>query len=1139
MPSGQHLRLRCFLEGIEVPIISAALSIQPDTPAQCQIQIPATDKAYEFLPRTLVHVFFWDYYGGPSDVVIETAAEPDQVTTSTERAREQQRRAALDNYDFSQQSSGFGLSASIGGVSVNVSFNAGDTSLPSTSGNATAGRTDATQVRGEDAGSEPDDDHSLSDNRWKLFFAGEVIGFQFQKSSQSRAVVLQCLDHSVYWDTCYQYKVNVASLHGNATAHFVGAGTTLFDTFFQSSTSTIVDVVNRRSYSRPELTGLLSGVVHLLERVGGVYTNRGFRGVNDFFSIAELRLHLVDMITASEDDTSSQRVFPRRAFNRWTRSAGGSLGKIASFREILNLLNKFIFHNTIPNPIAMFVPPDQVTRTTTRTTTTNLSTTPIGQELMQQLGRTLASAVASRNMWNTRRRDTFIEDPLTQDSINLLVSNTAAIANSLGSYTTRLTRLGATDAASSTRSGALFAQNISRIVRRASGEAESSSITNYFGDLVADIRDAMSSLSGSSRRSTRRSTTTQQINPRLNSQIIRPDIFMCSPPKCNVLFPELYNSISFTRQYLREVTRMRMQVSDEIFGPDALLDNVYFAPDVEILGERARQGRGGSLEGATLRRAAYARRLMDHELITGVVPVFERMNEVNIAAGRSNHVIYRGGRVPFAARAANFQFFKSRLGPRTAQVSGKFNPWIAPGFPCLVIDRWMTKEMIDVSTLRGLDLLGEAMRRGWWNIPQTRADNNITDDQDFSPLDVWLVLQETVPTQFVGLLMGVQHQVNQTSAATSYSLSTARTHREKQELLGSNRVKVTRRDAGTVTRRTTVAALESDPPQVGQLGPYYGEISSVNKLNERTGRYHLFGTFGADRPRRQRVQVDVEIEQEARAFGPEVITLLQDPDLKVTFHAYAIEEEVERWVGQEVDIPMEDFLRPPWMSDVWANERIGAVYHQFFGTGAITDPITIDTGYISSVNTSDEEENGANADARREDIQDPFRVEGRTIQEAEMAISVERAIDLLVRAYSSMKVSGMDVNEFIRAYSWRPVATLTEVLGSRDLVIDPSTGERTDGTEGFHSRAFGRGEMGSNLRNLVPENQAGQSTDPNEDVEGEEIGRGNNARRLLGIGTGQGQDRMNLLSRLDLRARKGQAVYDYVSELWNSRGQLG
>jgi hypothetical protein len=1126
-----------------VPIISASLSIQPDTPAQCNIQIPATDKALEFLPRTLIHVFFWDYHGGPGDTSLITVAEPDGVTTSDERAREQVRRMLEDQESSFEDDPALGVNLDRPQQTQQYSSSGTDPTLQAASGHSNAGRTDATQVRGEDSQQpEVDEDHMLADSRWKLFFTGEVIGFQFQKSSQSRAVILQCLDHSVYWDTCYQYKVNVASLHGNATAHFVGAGTSLFDTFFQSSTSTIVDVINRRSFSRPELTGLLSGVVHLLERVGGVYTNRGFRGVNDFFSIAELRLHLVDMITASEDDTSSQRVFPRRAFNRWTRRAGGSLGKIASFREILNLLNKFIFHNTVPNPVAMFVPPDVIERTNTRTVTTDLSTTPAGQEIARELRTIKSRAILDQASWTARDTRPAAVDPLPRAAYESVLRSQANIANTLGTLANRMRNLGARDAASAARLGRGKAQNIGRLLRRPhNGESASATITDDLRDLIEDIQAAIDSLGGATRRRTQRSTTTRNINARLNTQILRPDIFMCSPPKCNIIFPELYNSVSFTRQYLREVTRMRLQVSDEIFGPDVLLDNVYYAPDVEVLGERARQGGkndGASLEGATLRRAAFTRRLMDHELLTGVVPVFERMNEVNIAAGRSNHIIYRGARVPFAARAANFQFFKHRLGPRTMSVSGKFNPWIAPGFPCVVIDRWMTNEMIEVSALRGLDLLAAASARGWWNVPQVRNETEVAAPDDFTPLDAWVALRETVPTQFVGLLMGVEHQVNQMSAATSYSMSTARTHREREELLGANRVRVARRDAGQVTRTTTVAALEGDPPRVGNLGPYYGQITRVDRL-DRSGRYHLFGTFGADRPRQQRVRVEVGITQEARAFGPEVTALVQNPTQEVTFRAYRIQENVDRWVGQEVDVPMEDFLRPPWMSDVWANERIGAVYQQFFGTGAITDPITIDTGYTSAIDTTMQEEREAEADARRTDIQDPFRTEGRTIQEAEMAITVERAIDLLVRAYSAMKVSGMDVNEFIRAYTWRPVATLTDILGSRDLSIDPGTGRRTQGTEGFHSRAFGRGEMGSNLRNLVPENQAGQSTDPNEDVEGEEIGRGNNARRLLGIGTAQGRDRRNLLSRLDLRTRRGDAVFAYVSELWSSRGQLG
>ena len=380
MPTAQHLRLRCFLEGIEVPIVSASLSIQPDAPAQCQIQIPATDRGHDLLPRTLVHIFYYDYHDGPGDTLTVRVGDEDQVVTSDQQA-EAQEGAATAGSVFSpgeRLSSGEGVRwqdmppeisgsvasrpeedisdeelAGLTGVSLDPS-----PQLPSEGASPdVSARIESSQIR-QDESDDPLRDEPANDQKWRLFFCGEVVGYQFVKSYNNRGIILDCMDLSIYWDTCYQYKVNVASLTGNGVANFVGAGTTLFDTFFQSATSTIVDVVSRRSHSRPELTGLLSGVVHLLERVGGVYTrSRGFKGVNDFFSIAELRLHLIDMICASENDDSSRLMFARRAFNSWTRREGGQLGEIASFREILNLLNRYIFHNVIPCPIAKFEPP--------------------------------------------------------------------------------------------------------------------------------------------------------------------------------------------------------------------------------------------------------------------------------------------------------------------------------------------------------------------------------------------------------------------------------------------------------------------------------------------------------------------------------------------------------------------------------------------------------------------------------------------------------------------------------------------------------------------------------------------------------------------------------------------------------------
>src|SRR3972149_2133230 len=58
----QLLRLRLFLEGIEVPIISIQLQAMPNAPLLAAIQIPPLAEGSRLLPRTLVHVFFLDFY---------------------------------------------------------------------------------------------------------------------------------------------------------------------------------------------------------------------------------------------------------------------------------------------------------------------------------------------------------------------------------------------------------------------------------------------------------------------------------------------------------------------------------------------------------------------------------------------------------------------------------------------------------------------------------------------------------------------------------------------------------------------------------------------------------------------------------------------------------------------------------------------------------------------------------------------------------------------------------------------------------------------------------------------------------------------------------------------------------------------
>lgn len=1215
MATGQHLRLRCFLEGIEVPVVSASVSIQPDAPAQCQLQIPATDKAHQFLPRTMVHVFFIDYYDGPTDVSGPTSGEEaPQVSTSDEAAAAENQEADTafdtafrdgDDWDREVEQSGTGGSGFETAEAARARRVGSVEDYDAELAEHNAGPTATPELRGdeEEEAEEPD----IADSRWKLLFCGEIMGYQFMKSSMQRSIVLDCMDLSVYWDTCYQYQVNVASLHGNATAHFVGAGTTLFDTFFQSSTSTIVDVVNQRSRARPELTGLLSGVVHLLERVGGVYSRQGFRGVNDFFTMAELRYHLIDMLGASEDDNSSQRLFPRRAFNRWARGRAGRLGKIASFREILNLLNQFIFHNTVPCPVARYSPPRQEERTTTRrvTTTEQFSDTADWRELNDQIQshrQTLNSYA-----YNTETLRPNHMAPRLERLTGAVRATKDEVATHSSAYGLRNTVDHLYRAGREIRA---LATTLARDENGASASARTKRYRDFFSEADpsakldearSQLQSAVQTMDGGSRTRSGSVDRTDEVSyaGRLYSQIIRPDIFMCAPPRCNILFPELYSQLQFSRQYMREVSRMRLTVSDEIFGRDALLNSVYFAPDVEVLGSRMRQGRAGSAEGATLARAAYARRLMEHELFTGPIPVFERMNEVNIAAARGQPTAVRGARVPYAMRAANFQFFKNRWASRSMQVSGKFNPWAVCGFPAVVIDRYMTEDQLILSGLRGQRFLEEAAESNYPGIVRGEGDT-LTAGDEWGALEAWDILRNTVPTQFVGLIMGLNHNINQNSASTSYTFAAPRTHRDNDELLGANRLQTSGTRGEVIGSTTTefgatragatfrsqieqhLSVLEGyanssdrvrDPALAGRMRRLAGGIRGTKDgITSAAAAYNMQAAVQSLLQAERSVSTMARLLDRFVSTGNQQFFSGQGREHVASARSHLRESiatidgasrtRVRRGEGtaaEDVDIPLEDFVRPPWMADVWANNKIGAVYQQFFGTGATTDPIVIDTGYTTAMDTADADAERADADAPEtdapsaradgsmaagvnfsEDTSEFESTEHRTErieQTEEMAITVERSIDLLLRAYSAIKHQpGMDVQEFIRAYTWRPVATMTEMLGGRDLTINSQTGE-TSGQEGFHSRAFGSGENGRNLRNMLPP-----------DTEGQPV------RRILGISTestrleggreaelsDEERQRANdALVRLDTRADKSDRVLDYVSDLWASKGQLG
>ena len=58
MAEGRVLHLRCFLEGIEVPIVSCSVSAAIGGPASAHVELLDSEKGFELLPRTIIHVFY-------------------------------------------------------------------------------------------------------------------------------------------------------------------------------------------------------------------------------------------------------------------------------------------------------------------------------------------------------------------------------------------------------------------------------------------------------------------------------------------------------------------------------------------------------------------------------------------------------------------------------------------------------------------------------------------------------------------------------------------------------------------------------------------------------------------------------------------------------------------------------------------------------------------------------------------------------------------------------------------------------------------------------------------------------------------------------------------------------------------------
>lgn len=1041
---GQRLRLRLFLEGVEVPVIAADVQSAPNGPSVATIQIPPLAEATRFHPRTTVHLFFLDLYTAASPFLVET--DTDKPNEKNPTAYERQREAAAVDEFLGEDKSQF-------------------LETPS----------DATQAWRDDR----------ANVQYKLLFMGEIIGFQWTKDVNNRSIVLRCEDFSNYWDYAYQWE-NSGLFGPGIKAVFSGGSTNLFTDFLSSKGAAITGIlVSGHCNTFPRLKGLAAGVVRLVEAIGGTYyprPNSGARrvaGQNLFFSLAELRLHITQMIGAVEDDPTSKLIMQRQGYSGFLDRSLGGLGQQVSIRQALNAVTKVIFHEMYPQPCPLYIPGTDGEVSGTRLT--KVKNHPkwgfIADEAEGNI-RSLEGIKAVVEGAADNPEVALIGDSLAKD----LQARVAAISKRVRQTIPQL------------RQAPSPAQNVFSTVLQSLGKL-SAALGKWRPQgppanrtaVLTTITDATQQFNRVVNLQVKEGARKDSEPARINQQIFRPDIWFGAPPRCNVLFPELYEQLTYARMFLQEPTRFLLKTNDEFFGEDELFDRYYFAPQAGTT-----RGDGGRLTDLT--RGA----LLEHELFTGILPIFEKMGEFNVFAGRAGA---SGGQVPkvsFAQRSANFLYFKHRFNARRMQVTGKFNPYIAVGFPGLIIERPVNEETISIH-------------------------NELKEKQELPPQDI----SEFLGTNFLGNFTQVQHQVSQQGVfgKTVITCSYPRQTEETVEFLGAipDARRVKKQFEDNAVRAIDVAAL--NPPKLFSLGPNQGRITNVQEVTQRyVTRTKPFvrtagqelpifdlsdPTFGRTNPTFvpigiNLIKADIPSNVFDRLFGE-----VEDPDFEFEFRAFRITEEIPRYRLEDILVPPEEAIRPGWYGDLWGPGKIGKVYNELLAIGAITDPTNI-IGPDGSAKgkASEDAESALEEEFNAADAEDP-RIHAPAVTALDEGSTIQQAVEFLWLTYSYIRLSGLDTDEFIRAYTWRPIATMVDMFGTSDLEFSSDGEVATSGIEGFHSRAFGPYD---NLFGLVSPS----------------------IEDILGITRGS-----TVAQRADTRKAKMEKVQAYVTNLRFSRALLG
>lgn len=537
---------------------------------------------------------------------------------------------------------------------------------------------------------------------YSVLFIGMLTGLTTTVSAMNRTATLLCHGHSRLLDRFYTYITNTGSsddLFGHNES-FVGASA-----FFRSNlgkagiSSQIQDV-----YTNPlppytpglsDVSGPARGAIKLIESCVGVVAPPDAKhevhgAQHEYFSHAHTRTRLMYQIGAISSDSVADTLIGRDQASAILGKQAAQSSDLTTLMTILDILLKNMYYGflSIGAPVAH--------RTATDAGSEGLYD--LKSNLLEkykfELKRKSGGGVVNPELaeyeylspTGAYSADIFC-DILRMRTAGLAKgSGSSSAAPSEGELPSPEAVLQAIEADSSLPSMSLRADIASLVPAAASGRVLSILADNIY--LILSIIWGASSEDKSllvattginraietvineivSHPQPTASPSSEESFMRVLSYLMAPNLTFCTPPRCNVLFPNQLSTFSLNRPLYDLPTRLLLHSEVVEDGAKSAVKG-YYAPTVAAFKDH--QGHIGKSE--------HLLSLLEHERFTGVVPSFASLSYLQkFKAGIEKDL-------PIL-RVANFNLMLQRYGPVTISASGPFNPFAAVGFPIAFID---------------------------------------------------------------------------------------------------------------------------------------------------------------------------------------------------------------------------------------------------------------------------------------------------------------------------------------------------------------------------------------------------------------------------------------------------------------------